>query len=204
MCGRFHLKSTPVEILEHYGVEEDGMDSAPMPSGEVFPGTEPFVVSQSEDGTHIGPMFWGFRPFEIQGKKKQPINAKRESMFTSNYWKSSALSRRCLIPVNSWDEWLAQPGESKQRWRLGPQIESPLFSLGGLYVSYDEEGADRKTGFAVITQPANKAIEDIHHRQPLIVMPEDYGVWLDADIEESEVQRVTYRQGVNYRRERVG
>lgn len=179
------------------------MDAAPMPSGEVFPGTSPFTVSQPEQDIQLAPMFWGFRPFTVQGKKKQPINAKRESIFTSNYWKSSIQKRRCLVPLNSWDEWLAQAGGPKQRWRIEPKINSPLFSLGGVYVSYAEQDEARKTGFAVITQPANAAIADIHHRQPLIVMPEDYEAWLWPGTDEGDVLRITNRQGRNYRRDRV-
>lgn len=203
MCGRYHLNSTPAEILEHYGLEACAMDAAPMPSGEVFPGTAPFVIAEREAGVAYAPMFWGFRPFQVKGKTKQPINAKVESIFTSRYWQSSIVSRRCLIPVNSWDEWCQPKGESKQRWRLRPKIESSLFSLGGLYVSYEGKSGERTTGFAIITQAANQAVAQIHHRQPLIVMPEDYSAWLDNDNGGDVARRVTRRQGRNYESRRV-
>jgi putative SOS response-associated peptidase YedK len=198
MCGRFHLKSSPNEILEHYSLDASAMAEAPVPSGEVFPGTSPFVVSASDGGVRFGPMFWGFRPFRVEGTLKQPINAKVETLFSSGYWKSSAQSRRCLVPVNTWDEWQQKPGQPKQRWRIEPAIESALFSLGGIYVSYKNKNEQPVTGFAIITQPAADSIDAIHHRQPLIVMPDDYQGWLEAETPEVEVQRLARRQGRNY------
>lgn len=207
MCGRFFLTSSPPDILAHYGLDDSAMDDGPMPGGEIFPGTSPFVFAHGDDdaGT-LRPMFWGFRPFSTRGprgRQKRPINARCENLFANGYWSPAARSQRCLIPLNSWDEWSGdegqeQPDQTKRRWRMAPQIDAPLFSLGGVFTTYNGRDGSQQTGFAVITQPANASLKAIHHRQPLIVMPDDYGHWLDAENTVDDVERMLRRQGQNY------
>lgn len=203
MCGRFHLSSSPNQILGHYGLDLFALGDDPVPSGEIFPGTNPLVVADCGGQPDIQPMFWGFRPIQVRGRRKQPINARAENLFASNYWRPSAQTRRCLIPVNNWDEWQPKDGGGKQRWRMAPDMDTDLFSLGGVYVHFKGEDEVQTVGFAIITQPASQALRSIHDRQPLIVMPQDYDAWLDGQTPDSEIQRFVRKQGVTYRTQRV-
>jgi len=72
----------------------------------------------------------------VHGARKQPINARAESVFGSRYWGAAIRARRCLIPANSWDEWHRAETGTKSRWRIRPRIDAPLFSLGGLYMTH--------------------------------------------------------------------
>jgi putative SOS response-associated peptidase YedK len=39
----------------------------------------------------------------------------------------------------------------------------------------------------IITTEANDLMNEIHHRMPVILHPEDYGMWLDPDFDEKEL-----------------
>lgn len=202
MCGRFHINSSPNQILGHYGLDLFALGDDPVPGGEIFPGTEPLVVVDGGGQPSIRSMFWGFRPIQVRGRRKQPINARAENLLASNYWRPSAQARRCLVPAGSWDEWQPVAG-GKQRWRLAPDMDADLFSLGGVYVRFKGKDDAQAIGFAIVTQPASEALQSIHDRQPLIVMPSDYDAWLDGQTPQPEVQRLVRKQGVNYRTQRV-
>ena len=59
--------------------------------------------------------------------------------------------------------------------------DKEVFGFAGLY----EEWLDKETGeqietFTIITTEANKVLEAIHERMPVILKPKDYDQWLDA------------------------
>jgi putative SOS response-associated peptidase YedK len=61
-------------------------------------------------------MFWRYLPpFVIDPKKFRldTINAKGESLTNSDMWRESFLTRRCLIPADSFIEWVRVDAKTK-------------------------------------------------------------------------------------------
>ncbi|HZY57981.1 MAG TPA: SOS response-associated peptidase family protein, partial [Rubrobacteraceae bacterium] len=38
----------------------------------------------------------------------------------------------------------------------------------------------------ILTTEANDLVSEIHHRMPVILAPEDHGLWLDPDVREAD------------------
>ena len=77
-------------------------------------------------------------------------------------------------------EWQKQSKGAKQPFYFRMK-DKDVFGFAGLY----EEWLDRETGeqietFTIITTEANKVLEFVHDRMPVILKPKDYDQWLDA------------------------
>lgn len=88
-------------------------------------------------------------------------------------------SGRCLIPVDSFFEFTAPPDGSskktlKSKWRFSvPGLA--WFCIGGIWRSHPEVGE----AWAMLTTEPGPDIAPYHDRQVVVIMPEDFGRWLD-------------------------
>jgi len=94
------------------------------------------------------------------------------------FWKrwASQPEHRCLIPTSRYAEALGTPGKMTETW-LSIK-DQPLSAWAGLWRSSDEWG-DCYTG--VMTENAPE-LAHIHDRSPVILMPDQWQVWLTAPL----------------------
>ncbi len=182
MCGRYFLKYAPKEIRNAFPDNWDWrLPQFPdLVNIDDLRPTQQLPVARTLDHDQcVEILTWGItRP--IQGKPKQMINARAESLRKYFEWKRAIAHRRCLIPASGWYEWTGERG-SKTKYRYAPK-ESDFLTFGGLW--FKEDDADQ---FVIITTPAGKNNtyrgNALHHRMPLIIHPDSYGEWLDAELE---------------------
>jgi len=55
-----------------------------------------------------------------------------------------------------------------------------LFAFAGLWSEWDS-GQETLRTFTIITTTANRELESIHHRMPVILLPEQYDGWMDPE-----------------------
>lgn len=60
------------------------------------------------------------------------------------------------------------------------------FAIAGLWERWEGEGGPLET-CTLLTTEANELLAHYHDRMPVIVRPEDYEVWLDADVSRPEL-----------------
>ncbi len=72
---------------------------------------------------------------------------------------------------------------SKPRRIPGVSSVEP-FAFAGLWETW--KNGEEICSCAIITTDANDLMGEIHHRMPVILFPENYGVWLDPDFDEKE------------------
>ena len=63
--------------------------------------------------------------------------------------------------------------------------DSSPFAFAGLWETWDKEGEEIRS-CSITTTDANDLMNEIHHRMPVILHPENYGVWLDRGFEDKE------------------
>src|SRR5207237_844513 len=119
---------------------------------------------------------WGFVPSWSKEPKVgfSNINARAETVATSNAYRGSFRSRRCLMPADGFYEWAPGPPKVPHHFRLkggGP------FAFAGLWDRWDK-GEPLET-CALITTTANAVVGRSHGRMPVILTREDYETWLD-------------------------
>lgn len=193
MCGRYKLEANWQEYCRN---PIFNWDEPPFPTPNPFAGSQEAcprdrmpIIRRFEDGKSRAELRqWGFIVM-VNGKtidaatgkpkkvRKDVFNAMSEKLRSSFTWRSAFASRRCLIPMSSWDEW-PETGAGKQRVRVSRPSE-PVFLAAGLY----ELSSDPKTGakvptFTMVTVPPNEFLGTVHDRAPMVLLPSQYGRWL--------------------------
>ena len=86
--------------------------------------------------------------------------------------------RRCLIPADGFYEWQAA-GERKQPFYVHAKSGAPL-AFAGLWETWTGPNGEELDTAAIVTTEANRTLEPIHDRMPVIVPPEAFDLWLDC------------------------
>jgi len=180
MCGRFAL-TMPTEAMESlFEAEAQGLPD-PGPRHNVCPTQEiPSVVSW-EEGRLIVPMRWGFIPKWYKSPTDGPllINARAETIADKPAFRSAARERRCLIPASGFFEWTK--GESgKEPWYIHPG-HGEAMAMAGVWQRWTSPEGERLVTTAIVTCAANQALSKLHHRMPVVLAPEDWGLWLGEE-----------------------
>ncbi|MBR5641138.1 MAG: SOS response-associated peptidase family protein [Firmicutes bacterium] len=145
----------------------------PLARGTINPNDLAVIFCGRDGSPSMQQAKWGFA-----GKEGGlVINARSESIFTKPMFSSSALYRRCLVPAETFFEW--DPAKNKVGFQ---QPGKELMYLAGLWKPANGTGSDDAPRFVVITAPANKSVENVHDRMPLLIDEDEARAWiLDED-----------------------
>jgi putative SOS response-associated peptidase YedK len=116
------------------------------------------------------------------------INARSETVDSKPSFRTAFKKRRCLIPADGFYEWKGPKG-SKQPMYITVPDEEP-FGFAGLWEYWDDKGkADEPIlSCTILTTDASESIKEIHHRMPVILKPEAYGEWMQADTSSDDLK----------------
>jgi putative SOS response-associated peptidase YedK len=193
MCGRFSLTTVQDAMQALFGF--DNLPNLP-PRYNIAP-TQQVAVVRTGDSAQIGDagsglarelvmMRWGLIPHwakdAAMGSKM--INARAETVAEKPSFREAVKSRRCLVPADGFYEWRMEDGH-KQPFRIGMR-GGPPFAFAGLWDSWTAkstaagltEGEVVET-VTIVTTVANKKLQPIHARMPVILPPEAFDGWLD-------------------------
>lgn len=142
MCGRYVRSSDKWRIADTFRVKGDVSGIAMPPADyNVAPSTfQPVIRENREDGTReMVLMRWGLIPFFTKdlssAKGLSTINARAETVPTSNTWREPFKKRRCLVPASYYYEWQKLDAKTKQPYAFhvagSPCSPSPVFGTHG-------------------------------------------------------------------------
>jgi putative SOS response-associated peptidase YedK len=214
MCGRFAVTTDPALLAEKIQAIDETTAAATAqkqdggPNYNVAPTTTISSVVKrhtepDDDSTRsVRSMRWGLIPPWAKsgpdgapaGKGPLLINARAETVTSSPAFRSSAKSKRCLIPMDGWYEWRPN-GESASAKEAGKSAaKTPFFMYGGdgeplfmagLWSTWRPKDASKDVApllsCAIITTEAAAQLADIHDRMPLTISASDWDRWLDPD-----------------------
>jgi putative SOS response-associated peptidase YedK len=195
MCGRVIQSSGPLNfaIVDGMNVRDSRVHSYP-PRRNAAPSQDLLVIRRNHRTGEVSldALRWGLIPNwcnDQQGGRK-PINAKCESVHTLPTFRDAYRSRRCIIPVDGFFEWMAIKGQkAKQPYAIAMKDGRP-FGLGGIWENWkDPASGEWIRTFAIITTDANELVANIHDRMPLILTPSDYERWLSDLPDPRELMR---------------
>lgn len=159
MCGRFEFNLNVQEINDYYQLDRK-MNFEPNP--EVFPAQK--AVTLLPDWS-LEKIKWGFQ----ESWTKQPIiNTRLETADIKPTSATSFSNQRCIIPVSGFFEW----DSSKQKYLINIKGDT-LFSLAGIFKTYQTENGSSFKTFSILTQPANSEILPVHDRMP-VILPKNF------------------------------
>ena len=167
MCGRYFFGDrTADEVEKELGLRPGSVSPRP---GDATPGMMlPGIVkrrtgagnSSAQSGAGTGELdvrnlFWGLKGSD----NKLIINARAESAADKPMFSESVMKRRCLLPAAGFYEW----DRDKTKFVFKRPDGEPMF-LAGFY-----DLSDGKDSFVILTTKANKSMEPVHDRMPVMI-----------------------------------
>lgn len=186
MCGRYVTVSSPALLAERFGVTEIRSPELD-PSYNVAPRADVPVVAERHGERVLDVVRWGLIPSWAKDRSigDRFINARGETLTTSNAFKRAFERRRCIVPADGFYEWQAIAGQRvKQPWFFRRRDGEPLAFAGLWEIWHDRnEGDDapRIRSCTIITTTPNELVAPIHDRMPLVLAESAWDTWLDVD-----------------------
>jgi putative SOS response-associated peptidase YedK len=188
MCGRYVSVSSPTILAERFKVEEVRID-VKEPDYNVAPRREVPVVAESKGVRTLDRVRWGLVPSWAKDLSigDRMINARAETILTSNAYKRAFGKRRCIIPADGFYEWeKLEHKKQKQPWFIRRRDGEPI-AFAGLWEIWhdpkdpDQEHAPRIRTCVIITTEPNEMMRDIHDRMPVVLPESAWDTWLDEE-----------------------
>lgn len=178
MCGRYYLDDDPAmpwkkEKMDAYA---DKFQIEIKTSGEFYPTDIAPVIAPSgiSRAPLVFPMRWGFmHPYR---ERVIVSNTRIETAGVKEFFRDTADSRRCLVPISGYYEWKKLPENKVERYAFHTD---GLIYLAALYTRRPEHPVPC---FSVLTMDAVPAIKSIHARMPVLLTAEQQSDWLDAKL----------------------
>ena len=124
-------------------------------------------------------MRWGLIPSwakDASGAAKM-INARSETAATLPAFRDAMKSRRCLIPVDGFYEWM-RTGKTKQPYCFEVN-DGALFAFAGIWDRWKDPSGQWVKSCSILTTTPNAVTSPVHDRMPVILDPDSYDLWLD-------------------------
>lgn len=145
---------------------------------------------------------WGLIPHWAKDAKSgaKMINARAETVLEKAAYKSSVVSRRCVLPADGWYEWRAdldERGKVIKRPYFMTRTDGRSLAMAGIWSSWrDPASGELVVSAAVLTTAATDALAEIHERMPLVLERDSLAHWLDPD--SAEVTELLHRPDTGY------
>jgi putative SOS response-associated peptidase YedK len=183
MCGRFAQKSPSKKIAKKFKIEE----VPPLAEHyNVAPAQSVFAVREMSGVREATFFKWGLVPRWAKDAAigNKLINARSETVTEKPSFREAFARRRCLVPVDGFFEW-SRRGDRKRPFYFHVSDGEP-FAIAGLWERWEGDGDPLET-CTLLTTEANELLVPHHDRMPVILTPEDYEAWLDADVRQPEL-----------------
>ena len=176
MCGRFAI-TLPTDAMAQLFSATPANNLPNVPNFNVCPTNQiPVVLGAGEAARRLVSMRWGFIPKWYNTPSDGPllINARAETLAEKPAFRAACREQRCLIPVTGFYEWTKDSEGVRWPWYISAEV--PL-ALAGVWQEWSQ-GDEVMTSCAIVTTQANETISQIHHRMPVVIDDDDWGLWL--------------------------
>ena len=182
MCGRFAQKSPAKKVSGQFKVGE----VPPLAERYNVAPTQSVLALREPDEREAVFLKWGLVPrwAKDPGIGNKLINARAETVAEKPSFREAFSRRRCLVPLDGFYEW-SRRGDRKRPFYFHMRDGEP-FAVAGLWERWEGGGGSLEI-CTLLTTEANGLLAPYHDRMPVIVRPEDYDLWLDADVRRPEL-----------------
>jgi len=189
MCGRFTLNLSPDQLAEIFGIQA----STIPPRYNIAPSQQIAAIRNFSGENHLDLIRWGLVPSwadDISIGYKL-INARSETVFEKNSFKRAIRTRRCLIPASGFYEWM-RTDTTKTPVYVTMADNRPM-AFAGIWEQWKAPDHSVLETCAILTTAANRVMEGIHDRMPVILHPQEYSLWLDREVSEPETLKQLFK-----------
>jgi putative SOS response-associated peptidase YedK len=189
MCGRFTRRKPAKALAEHFGVEVPET----QPSFNIAPTQNVLAIRGEGAGRDAVWLKWGLVPTWAKDPSvgARLINARSETVAEKPSFREAFRKRRCLIPADGFYEWRRE-GKGKQPYFFRLRDDRP-FGFAGLWERWEGKSGEILNTCTILTTAANEVLRPVHDRMPVILHPEEYSLWLQADEREQAMLKEMLR-----------
>jgi putative SOS response-associated peptidase YedK len=186
VCGRYVSVSSPTILAERFHVEEVRTGETEA-NYNVTPRAEVPVVAESRGHRVLDLVRWGLVPSWAKSISvgDRMINARAETLLTSNAYKRPFANHRCIVAADGFYEWQTIEGRKpRQPWFIRRRDGEPLAFAGLWSIWHDRrlgDDAPRIRTCTIITTEPNELMRPIHNRMPVILPEAEWDTWLDGE-----------------------
>ena len=176
MCGRFASYKNLNKLKNIFNITNSDFNITQ--SYNISPGQNVNIILSYKLENYLLESNWGYTFINSNTQNKQMvINSRIETINSKLLFKDSFLKRKCIIPANGYFEWSQKEGEKKPYFiKLG---DGELIYFAGVWRK-EKYNDDKRRVFSIITKAANKKINEIHHRMPVVLNANDAQDYLDT------------------------
>jgi putative SOS response-associated peptidase YedK len=174
MCGRYLLKTNPLELQAEFELAEPPVvearyNLAPTQAAPIITAAEP---------RHLTTARWGLIPRWTKdlASVAHTINARAETIEEKGVYKEAFAQRRCLVPADGFYEW-RHHGKTATPLCITLASHRP-FSFAGLWETWRNPAGLEVTSFTIVTTSANPFMSGIHLRMPVLIARDQRHRWL--------------------------
>jgi len=182
MCGRFTKTVEKVQIKKEFQVADDDIADDSM-RYNIAPSQMIEVVYTPSSERLLSTLKWGLVPHWAKDPAigNRMINARAETLSEKPSFREAFKSRRCIIPASGFYEWQKKNSSGAKQPYYFYLKEREVFGFAGLWESWiDKETGEELETCTIITTEANRVLEPVHDRMPVILQAENYDLWLDV------------------------
>lgn len=179
MCGRYATTRSAADLSALFESYDDTGGQVAVDYNVAPTDPVPIVrMSVTHGGRTVSVARWGLVPNwakDTRGAARM-INARAETVATTNAYARPFASRRCLVPADGWYEWVRGTGRTKQAYFMTPR-DGGLLALAGIW-SVWSGGPQPLMTCSVLTMAAAGDLALVHDRMPLILTADRWDGWL--------------------------
>ena len=172
MCGRF-VVTNPVAKTK--SIVKTAIKVEDTENYNAHPYQQLPVIKKYTNGNTLELMKWGIIPTWAKQKDFKPlINARLETIDEKISFKKHIKLHRCIAVADGFYE-----------WKREGKIKTPFYFLRDDKKMMFIAGIFENSQFCLITEQATENINEIHHRQPVILNEKDINNYLNLQIDGS-------------------
>ncbi|MFH7326600.1 SOS response-associated peptidase, partial [Desulfurivibrio sp. C05AmB] len=142
----------------------------------------PVIKSADGEARHLTMARWGLIPHWAKDPAigNRLINARSETVHEKPAFRKALRTKRCLVPASGFFEW-SKTASKKVPYYISMKEGVPM-ALAGIWDVWDTPDGEVLESFSILTTAANRLLQPIHDRMPVICQPADFALWLDQTV----------------------
>lgn len=169
MCGRYFTDATILSRLKPFVQIPEKAEQSMMYASDIVPSSLSWILTASVGKKmHLVQMRWGY---PITGKKGVIFNARTESVKEKKIFRNGFYYHRVIVPAVCFYEW----NSLKEKFTFC-RSDGDI-----LYMAAISDLFENELKYTILTTKANKSMERIHDRMPLVLEKTQIEQWLSDE-----------------------
>jgi putative SOS response-associated peptidase YedK len=166
------------ELAAMLGVPESELDDY-MPRFNIAPMQPYFVLKTKYESREAIPATWGLVNSWAKDASRASmcINAKAETVDKLPSFRETFAKRRCVLLADGFYEWRGPKARREPLW-IHP-ADNILLLFAGLFEAWQPQPGKWRMTFTIITTAANRTVEPIHNRMPVVLDEAGAADWMN-------------------------